>query len=220
MQYLLYIKAACEAGRNAENAAAMQQYMRGLFPYFGIKTPQRKAIIKTLLQQHGPPETATLPQLAAALWQQPEREHQYIAVELLQKQHRHWTEDYIRLFEQLLVQKSWWDTVDIISSNLTGPYFRKFPAQSKAITSRWVRSDNIWLQRAALLFQLLYREHTDVTLLFGYIRRLSHSKEFFIQKAIGWSLRQYAKTDPAAVSRFIQQQPLPALSVREARKHL
>jgi 3-methyladenine DNA glycosylase AlkD len=131
-----------------------------------------------------------------------------------------WTRDTIKLIEYCIVHKSWWDTVDYLNSYGSGMYFKKFPELKEALTSGWNRSGNIWLNRSSLLFQLKYKTETDTELLGRYIKRLSSSKEFFIQKAIGWVLREYSKTDAAWVRRFIRENKLAALSVKEGSKYL
>jgi 3-methyladenine DNA glycosylase AlkD len=96
---------------------------------------------------------------------------------------------------------------------------RKYPDQIKPVTTRWMDSGNIWLQRSCLLFQLSYKKDTDLALLFGFIEKLAGHKSFWIRKAIGWVLREYSKTDPQTVRHFIDAHPgLSGLSKREALK--
>jgi 3-methyladenine DNA glycosylase AlkD len=116
--------------------------------------------------------------------------------------------------------KSWWDTVDTISGGPLGIHFQRFPKVRERYLARWRASDNIWLRRATILFQLNYKKETDFDLLCEIIRENLNSKEFFINKAIGWSLRQYARHDPQAVKGFVTSIPLHPLSRREAMKHL
>lgn len=94
--------------------------------------------------------------------------------------------------------------------------FKKYPQLTKPITLRWITSDNRWLQRIAIIFQLAYKKDTNVDLLYEYVLRKADSKEFFIQKVIGWALRQYAKIDAEGVKRFVGVTDLAALSRREA----
>jgi 3-methyladenine DNA glycosylase AlkD len=140
--------------------------------------------------------------------------------ELLEKYKKMWAEDMIELFEKLIVTKSWWDSVDYMSSALVSVYFKKYPQQIKPVTESWMASGNMWLQRVSLIFQLTYRKETDTELMFHYMRQLTHSKEFFIQKAIGWALRQHAKTDADLVKQFVENTKLAPLSKREALKHI
>jgi 3-methyladenine DNA glycosylase AlkD len=110
--------------------------------------------------------------------------------------------------------------VDFIATECLGPYFKMYPNQISKITSQWNKSSNIWLQRSSLLFQKNYKKETDAELLSRYILNLRSSKEFFIQKAIGWMLREYAKTDAGWVVDFVNNNELAPLSKREAMKHL
>ena len=107
-----------------------------------------------------------------------------------------------------------------LEAKIAGLHFRRFPELTRPVTGRWMASDNFWLQRVCLLFQLLFREKTDAELLFRYIRQVAHSKEFFLQKAAGWALREYSKTDPEAVVQFIQTEILAPLTKREGMKWL
>jgi 3-methyladenine DNA glycosylase AlkD len=120
----------------------------------------------------------------------------------------------------MTVQRSWWDTVDYIKSACLKEFFLRFPEGRYEITDRWIKSGNIWLQRLSVIFQLGYKAKTDTRLLERNILRLKESDEFFVQKAIGWSLRDYARTDPEFVRRFVLTHQLKPLSKREALKHL
>lgn len=149
-----------------------------------------------------------------------EREYQYCAVELLAFHKKLWSEHSILPIEHCIVQKSWWDTIDFIAAECTGPYFNRLPQQVKSVTGRWNTCNNIWLQRSSLLFQKSYKKNTDLELLTKYIKHLSGSKEFFIRKAIGWILREYAKTNPQWVIDFVGKHEISPLSKREVLKYL
>ena len=170
---------------NAEKAAGAKAYMRNQFEYLGLTAPLRQSISKTYINVKLP-EYSELEIIVKELWQMPEREYQYFAVDLIAAFKKQWTKDIIKLFEFILVNKSWWDTVDA-ASNLTGPYFKLFPGQTNKITGYWNESENFWLQRSSILFQLKYKKDTDTDLLKKYILALTSSKEFFVQKAIGWA---------------------------------
>jgi 3-methyladenine DNA glycosylase AlkD len=218
--YNLVLQSHFQKAKNPTNAVAMEKYMKNKFTFFGIKTPERKLIYKDFLLQMGYPKVEELENIVLELWQQPEREYQYFAMELVEKFSKKPTENYILLLEKLIVQKSWWDTVDLLASHSVANYFRFYPQTIPEITEKWIESENIWLQRTCLLFQLFYRKQTNTILLLDYIRMLADSKEFFIQKAIGWALRQYARTDANTVKQFVEKTPLKPLSRREALKHI
>jgi 3-methyladenine DNA glycosylase AlkD len=116
----------------------------------------------------------------------------------------------------MITQKSWWDTVDFIAATMVGNYFKKYPEMIKPVTDKWMVSQNMWLQRSCLLFQLKYKAEVNTDLLASFILSLSVSREFFITKAIGWSLRQYSKFDPQWVINFVSKNSLQPLSKREA----
>jgi 3-methyladenine DNA glycosylase AlkD len=119
----------------------------------------------------------------------------------------------------MITHKSWWDTVDSVS-HIVGMQFRRYPETREQHLAKWRASNNIWLRRTAILFQLDYKIETDFELLCEIIRENLNSKEFFINKAIGWALRQYARVDPKAVKKFVDSMPLHPLSKREALKNL
>lgn len=202
---------------NPELAGPMRKYMKDHFPFLGIKAPLRKELSKRLLKEQGIPDDWET--VVRQLWTMPEREFQYVAMDLLEKVKKRLEAGHLRLVEELITTKSWWDTVDYLAAHSVGTLFRLFPALIAPTNEGWIASGNLWLQRATILFQLSYKEKTDQELLFSNIRIYKDSQEFFIQKAIGWSLREYAKTDADAVLRFVEQTPLASLSRREALKH-
>ena len=166
------------------------------------------------------PDVNDLDAILRDLWALPEREFQYIGLGLLDKLEKKLPAKFITTIEYLLVTKSWWDTVDTIASHTVGTHFRRFPRVRDKYLPKWRRSSNIWLRRTAILFQLNYKKETDFELLCDIIRENLGSKEFFINKAIGWALRQYARVEPNAVKRFAKSTSLHPLSRREALKHL
>lgn len=205
---------------NPAYAESMSRYMRDQFEFFGVKHPQRRVIDKQFVKDYGLPAASDLKIVLSELWQQPEREFQYFAIELAAACKYYQQKDTITMIESMIVQRSWWDTVDAISSMLVVPYFRQFPEQVYEIVYQWISSDSIWLQRVAITFQRKYKKHTDRELLFDMIRQCAYSREFFIQKGIGWALREYAYVYPEVVRAFIDSQPMSNLSKREALKRL
>ena len=210
------------AASNHEHALAMQAYMKGKFPFLGVKAPERNVLYKNWKAHYlRDLSTSQKMEIVQRLWELPEREYAYLAIEILttRKKAEYCIEDLVVL-EHLIVTNSWWDTVDLIASNAVGVYFSLFPAQIPLITRRWMASGNIWLQRTCLLFQLKYRHNTDFELLKEFIIEVKEINEFFLQKAIGWSLRQYSKTNKIAVLNFIAEIKLTGLARREASKYL
>lgn len=218
--YIYPLAERYRAQANPAYANAMSWYMRYQFDYFGIRQPQRRVIDKQFVKEYGLPSMKLLEEVVPELWQQTERDFQYFAIELAAACKYYTHEHSIQLIEALITQRSWWDTVDAISSVLVAPYFKQFPEKSHEITQKWIESDNIWLQRTAITFQRKYKQKTDRELLFALIRRRAASKEFFVQKGIGWALREYAYVYPDVVREFVESEPLAKLSKREALKRI
>ncbi|MCD4698437.1 MAG: DNA alkylation repair protein [Bacteroidales bacterium] len=205
---------------DGQRAASMKKYMKGQFEYFGIQSPVRRSIVKVFYQKFGLPNEDILEELVKDCWEMPYRDYQYVAMELLQKFATKAEVCRIDLYEYMVFTKSWWDTVDFIASNLAGTHFQRFPDTIGPYTEKWMVSGNMWLQRTAILFQLKYKKDTDLQLLDNFIKQLQGSKEFFINKAIGWILREYSKTDAVWVKHYVDQnaETLAPLSKREALK--
>jgi 3-methyladenine DNA glycosylase AlkD len=218
--YAASLKTLFEQNADPILAVPMKKYMRDQFEYLGIKSPRFKELMKEFIAPHGLPPIKDLDAILRDLWSLPEREFQYAATSFLGRSEKKLPANFIRTFEYLLVTKSWWDTVDTISGGPLGVHFRKYPEVREKYLRKWRTSDNFWLRRATMLFQLNYKKETDFDLLCEIIRENLGSKEFFINKAIGWSLRQYARTDPKAVKEFVESTALHPLSRREAMKHL
>jgi 3-methyladenine DNA glycosylase AlkD len=218
--YISPLKAIFEQNADPTQAAPMKKYMRDQFEYLGLKTPKNVSLQKEFYAQYGLPELSALDEILRDLWALPQREFQYFAVGLLGKFDKQLPAEFIDTMEYLIVTKSWWDTVDAIASHTVGTHFQRYPEIKKKYLTPWRKSENFWLRRTIILFQLNYKRETDFDLLCDIIRENLDSKEFFINKAIGWSLRQYARIDPKAVKKFVKATPLHPLSRREAMKHL
>ncbi|UVI29988.1 DNA alkylation repair protein [Paenibacillus spongiae] len=203
---------------NPENAGPMSAYMRNLFPFLGLKNPERVILTRSFLLEYGMPADDELERVVRELWLLPEREFHYTAMQLLEKRLKQSEPEWIELLQWMITEKSWWDTVDLIAGKLVGGLFTRYPELIPVYTDMWIASDNLWLRRSAILFQLHYKDNTDQELLFEYIRRCEGEEEFFIRKAIGWALREYSKTNKEAVIRFVSETELSPLSVREALK--
>jgi 3-methyladenine DNA glycosylase AlkD len=198
----------------------MKRYLRNQFESLGLKGAQIGTLLSEHLDKYGLPPLSELDGILRDLWALPEREFQYVAVSLLRRLAEQLPAEFIETLEYLLVTKSWWDTVDTISTGVVGIHFKRFPEVRKRYLSKWRKSENFWLRRAAILFQLNYKAETDFGLLREIICENLGSKEFFINKAIGWALRQYTRVDPRAVREFVAATPLHPLSAREALKWL
>ncbi|SCZ81555.1 DNA alkylation repair protein [Acidaminobacter hydrogenoformans] len=204
---------------NPENAQPMAAYMKHQFPFLGIKKPERKTLERALLQQLKKDKTIES-EIIERLWSAKEREFQYLALDLLVAVQSELKPDVMPLLERLIHDKSWWDTVDLIAAQLVGPMTLRTPELIDAYIRPWSISDNLWLRRTAILFQLKSKKATDTGLLEDIIIENCGTKEFFLNKAIGWALREYSKTDPDWVAAFLCAHELAPLSVREAGKYL
>lgn len=208
-----------KANKDSENAIYMKKYMKDNFEFIGIKSPKRKELQKAYIKELSK-EKHIYYDLVKKLWQQDEREFQYIAIDYLIKNKKKLKKEDILLLEHITITKSWWDTVDLIASSLVGELCKKYPELIDEYISKWSIDKNIWLRRVAILFQLKYKENTDTNLLENIISRNNEDKEFFINKAIGWILREYSKTNSQWVKEYISNNKLSVLSVREGSKYI
>jgi len=207
-----------EFNKNANAVVAIGQkaYMKNHFEFFGIKTDIRRNIQKPFLVKNYLPDKSDLEKIVRTLWLKPQREYQYFAQELTKNYLNKFDKNDIELFEFMILNKSWWDTIDFIAPTLMGNYFKIYPEQRNNYIKKWLASNNIWLQRSSILFQLKYKDELDVEFLSYVINSLLGSKEFFINKAIGWILREHSKTNPKWVLEFVDNTTLNNLSRREA----
>ncbi|MBK3516576.1 DNA alkylation repair protein [Carboxylicivirga marina] len=215
-EFIRTLEQEYEKHQNPTIALEQKAYMRHQFDFYGLKATERRAIQKPFLVAKYLPAKSDLHTLVKALWQKPQRDFQLFAQELVFKYCKQFEKGDIALLEYMVVHKSWWDTVDYIAYKLMGAYFVSFPEERQLYLDKWLASNNLWLQRSALLFQLKYKEELDTELLTTAINSLLGSKEFFINKAIGWILREYSRTNPQWVIDFVDQTVLNTLSKREA----
>ena len=201
-----------------DKAAAMSAYMRDQFVYLGIPTPRRRELSREFLKSI---DKKTLDwDFIFECWEQPEREFQYLALDYLSKLIKILTPDAVPNLRKLITTKSWWDTVDSIDV-LVGTIALKYP-EINATLIEWSKDENFWLRRTAIDHQLGRKEKTDTQLLEEIILNNLGQTEFFINKAIGWSLREYSKTDPVWVRSFIDRHRagMANLSIKEASKYI
>ena len=221
MNFILALENAFAANKNPENAFAMAKYMKNNFPFFGIKTEERRRIFKEIWKENKEEVSADARRIALELYSKQERELQYCAIEILIKELKgNYKKQDIQLIEKLMLNNSWWDSVDTIAKYLLGNYLVQFPEEISNVINRFSNSENIWLNRSAILFQLDYKAKTDAELLFTLCKKHAASKEFFIQKAIGWALRDYSRFNPKGVTEFVHRTDLKPLSKREALRNL
>ncbi|MFE0440913.1 DNA alkylation repair protein [Streptomyces nigra] len=209
------------AAADPERAAAMRAYMKDVAPFLGIPSPERRALSRSVLQGTPRPDERDCTAVALRCWRLPEREYQYFAVDLLRRHVRRLSSGFLPVARHLVTTVPWWDTVDALAAHVVGGLVAADPALT-ADMDAWIEDDDLWVVRTALLHQLRYGERTDAGRLFAYCLRQSGHPDFFVRKAIGWCLREYAKTDPDAVRDFLAREGgrFAPLSVREALKNI
>lgn len=201
-------------------AEGMSAYMRNQFSFIGLMSKPRRELLSEFIKDNALPKPEEFDALVRELWQCEFREAQYCTIELFMRMKWWNRKESIELIEWMIINKSWWDTVDTIAANICGKYFKHHPDQLEAVTSQWNSSENMWLVRSSIIYQLKYGSSTDLQRLTRYIVPHLGSSEFFIQKAIGWALRQVSKWNAPFVVQFIKMYPLKPVSLREARKYV
>ena len=204
---------------NEENAKTMKAYLKDQFEFLGIKSPERKELQKEFLKVIDKNSDINKVWILQ-LWNYQYREFQYIAMDYLIKLKNNLKEEHMELIEVLIVTNSWWDTVDILASHMVGELCKKYPSLIEKYILKWAVSENMWLRRTAIIYQLKYRDTVNTKILEYAICENKKDNEFFIKKAIGWSLREYSKFNREWVKEFISKNKLSTLSVREASKYL
>ena len=199
-----------------------QAYMKTSDPFFGVDANTMRRNVKALAKEHPPKDQAEYLAQIEALWSLPQREAHYAAVEWAKLFPAFLTLDALPLFERMIREGAWWDTVDEIARFLVGALLLKERAVLKPAMERWIRDGDLWIRRAALVAHQKHRDRTDEAQLFDHCLRLAHEKDFFIRKAIGWALREHSKTRPDAVEAFIATHggALSGLSIREGLKRI
>lgn len=222
-ELLSQIEAALRPLADALQAVPMRAYMLDQFAFLGIRATPRRQALRGLPRLN----TWTAPELLAlaeALWGLPEREFQYVAVDLLAKHHRQLDLDSLPRLSQLVQRQSWWDTVDGLAGVVGDILLQARSSQHdvQRLMDGWLCHSNLWVRRVAMLHQLGWKAQTDEARLLHYALALAPETDFFIRKAIGWALRDYARTRPETVRDFLSEhaQRLSGLTRREAGKHL
>lgn len=220
-RYQFVAKELAKVG-DPEDAKAMAAYMKTDMPFFGVKRPARNPIFKEMMQRYPVETRRDYNEAVTTMWRRPHREEKYFAIHIARAVPAYITPPSIPMYKRMVVDGAWWDFVDDIAAHLIGPVLLNYRVRTKPTLEKWIDDRNMWVRRTALLAHLKHKEHTDAATLFDHCLRRAHETEFFIRKAIGWVLRQYAYTDPEAVTRFVMdnRQAWSGLTFREATKHL
>lgn len=211
-----------EPFRNARRAQSASAYMRDQFPFIGMQTEIRRSAQKSWIDSLKTLEDRTLRwSIIRALWEKEERDYQYVAIDFLNSwPKKFFSEDDAIELEWILHEKSWWDSIDSIASNYLGKWAMVFPEKARETFEKWRYHESFWLQRSCLIYQLKYKEEVDTAYLENLIQQMNSNTEFFIQKAIGWSLRQLSKYKPEEVVQILANNPIRGLALREASKYI
>jgi 3-methyladenine DNA glycosylase AlkD len=202
-------------------ARKQSQYMRNRFPFFGLMKDDLEKYWKEYQEENGYIDAKNFIAFCSECALYSEREMWYIACKTIVKYKKKLGKEDLGLIHDLIIKSDWWDIVDTLSSHAIGALALQFPDLKPTIHS-WIESENFWLRRTAILYQLSYKKSTDESALFTHILACCHESEFFIRKAIGWSLREYSKWNPESVKKFIEKNKgnLSALSIREGSKYI
>jgi len=216
--YVTQVQAALAALADADRAQQMRAYLRDQFAFLGLPTPARRVAVADLGKVRF--DAVGVLQVAHLLWQLPQREYRYTAIDLLAKHTKVLTLQHVPALLALAQREPWWETVDGLAGvvgdlPLLG---RQADPQAQRLMDATLQHESLWLRRIAMIHQLGWRLQTDTERLYGYALALAPEQDFFIRKAIGWALRDYAKWAPDSVARFVAQNDsrFSALTVREA----
>jgi 3-methyladenine DNA glycosylase AlkD len=219
------VRAGLKDAGDPIKAPQMQAYMKSLMPYRGVSAPVQRAMWRKIFGQYPLMPEEQWRGVALELWRKAEyREERYAAVAFtdLKMYLRYRTMDAVPMFEEMIVTGAWWDFVDAIAGHHLGDVLRSDPRRMNPLMRRWSTDEHMWKRRASILCQLGFKRETDLDLLYACIEPNLGDKDFFIRKAIGWALRQYAWTDPGEVKSYVKshRDRLSPLSVREALKNI
>lgn len=221
MNFITDLEKSLRSNSNREIAIPMENYMKNNFTFLGIKTKERRTIFKTNYERYKTEIKADFRNIGWELFNKNEREFHQCAIDLLVKEFKkNYVLEDIKLIEKLIITKSWWDSVDVVAKYLLGGYLQQFPNETYEVIERFSNSENMWLNRTAIIFQLSYKDKTNFELLKSECEKHKESNEFFIQKAIGWALRDYSRFNPIGVTNFVNATNLKPLSKREALRNI
>lgn len=219
------VREALKSASDPAKAPQMQAYMRSAMPYRGVSSPAQKVIWRQVFPAHPLSSRAEWQRMALELWRGAAfREERYAAIALtdLRVYAPYRRMASVPMFEEMIVTGAWWDFVDAVATHQLGDVLRADKVPMSRLMRRWARDPDMWKRRAALLCQICFKQNTDVDLLYDCIEPNLDDGQFFIRKAIGWALRQYAWASPREVRRYVKANKarLSPLSVREALKNL
>lgn len=217
-----YVQSALGEQANPEKAEGMRSYMKTDMRFYGVQKPGRTKILRRLKEQFAPETHEEYAELATALWELPHREEKYLAQAVATTFDEFIVPDSLPLYQRFIVEGAWWDFVDETATHMIRKLVLDHPDMMWPVVEAWNEDDEMWLRRTSILCQVGAKDRTDAARLFRFCENRMHEEEFFIRKAIGWALRDYARTHPGAVAGFANshRDGLSGLSFREATKHI
>lgn len=217
-----YVQTQLMACRDAGRACEMASYMKSSTPFYGVPKPERLPIIRAFKKEFVPETFTQYEGNVLALWGLPHREEKYLAINYAELFPQYISPAALQLYERMVREGSWWDYVDPIAGHLVGKVLLEHEEKVRPLIDTFVADEDFWIRRTALLSHLAHKDKTSSRHLFNYCLKLAPEKEFFIRKAIGWALREYSKSRPELVRKFLlqHQEKLSPLSFKEGAKHL
>ncbi len=216
--------AAAELSQRADAAKAgpMAAYLKTDMPFYGVQKKGRTEVLRAVKKQFPIEDNHAYREAILSLWAQPHREEKYLAIAIAKEYAAFLSHDNVDLYRRLIVEGAWWDLVDDVAIKCVGIVHRDERDKMAPVIEQWVDDEDMWLRRTSLISPIKHKADTDYETLFDHCLRRAHEKEFFIRKAIGWTLREYAKTEPDRVRNFLleHRDRWSGLSFREAAKHL
>jgi 3-methyladenine DNA glycosylase AlkD len=204
-------------------APAMRAYMKSDMPFLGVQAVPRRAALRQVFAEQRLDSAPEWRKAVLALWREAEyREERYAAIELSGfRYYRSWQTLYtVPMYEEMVVGGAWWDLVDEIAVHRIGTLLRLYPESMKSLMLEWSRDADLWKRRTSILCQNTFRERTDTGLLYACIEPSLCDIDFFARKAIGWALREYSRTNPREVVRYVEHKGITGLSRREALRNI
>lgn len=223
MTLLKAVRFALTEAADPARAEAMRAYMKSEMPFLGVTAVPRRAALRKVFAEHRLDSAPEWRRAVLGLWRDAEfREERYAAIELsAHRFYRSWQTLYtVPMYEEMIVTGAWWDLVDDIAVHRIGTLLRLYPESMRRQVLEWAHDDDLWKRRAAILCQNSFKDRTDVGLLYACIQPSLSDTDFFARKAIGWALREYAKTNPQEVVRYVNHTGISGLSRREALRNV
>ena len=217
-----YITNTLNDNKNSKDAIQMQRYLKTTMPFYGVKSPILNTIVNDVNNLHLISNQEEYNSVIMDIWNLSHREEKYISIKLARKWKKYITLEALTVYEKMIREGQWWDFIDPISQGLIGILLMNNRFKMNKILDKWIKDENLWIRRSAILAHLKHKENTDYKKMFEYCLKCAHEKEFFIQKSIGWVLREFSKIEPEIVYAFIQdnEQNLSNLSKREGMKYI